>query len=166
MTFLPFFFCGNLVNDDDLSTYHDLSIPLSLFIQVPSLSIFFFQKWDILIIQKPQKTHMDHVKHSFGNPAILLLFFVGFLCLCVWSFSYITNPFSVFRKESLSTQSNTVSFNFQAYSFIYFTNMHMGCLNFVQKTQESFNSYRPTYVFLKMTLKKLYPKLQWQTKRS
>ena len=151
MTFLP------------SMTFQSLSPSLSKFLLY---QFFFFQKWDILIIQKPQKTHMDHVKHSFGNPAILLLFFVGFLCLCVWSFSYITNPFSVFRKESLSTQSNTVSFNFQAYSFIYFTNMHMGCLNFVQKTQESFNSYRPTYVSLKMTLKKLYPKLQWQTKRS
>ncbi|XP_030966732.1 uncharacterized protein At1g28695-like [Quercus lobata] len=52
---------------------------------------------------------MDHVKHSFRNPAILLLFFVGFLCLAVWSSSYITNPFSVFRKESLSSQSNTTN---------------------------------------------------------
>lgn len=122
------------------------------------------------MIQKHQNTHMDYVRNSIGNPALLLFFFFGFFYLCIWS-SSITNSFSVFQKESLSTLSNTVSFNFQAYnSFIDFTNLHMGCLNFVQKekkkTQNSFDSYRPTSMSLKMTLKKLYPKLQRQTKRS
>ncbi|GMY23014.1 hypothetical protein FCV25MIE_18255 [Fagus crenata] len=48
---------------------------------------------------------MDYTKHSIGNPA-LLLFFVGFLYLCIWSSSF-TSSFNVFRKESLSTLSNT-----------------------------------------------------------
>ena len=72
---------------------------------------------------------MDHTKHSIGNPALLLLFFVGFLYLCIWSSSF-TNSFNVFRKESLSTLSNTVSFNFLAYSFI---NSTWVFLNFAQK---------------------------------
>uniref|UniRef100_A0A2N9EFZ0 Nucleotide-diphospho-sugar transferase domain-containing protein n=1 Tax=Fagus sylvatica TaxID=28930 RepID=A0A2N9EFZ0_FAGSY len=49
---------------------------------------------------------MDYTKHSIGNPALLLLFFVGFLYLCIWSSSF-TSSFNVFRKESLSTLSNT-----------------------------------------------------------
>ena len=130
-----------------------------------AISIF-FKKWNIAMTQKHQNTRMDYVKHSIGNPALLLFFLFGFFYLCIWS-SSITNSFSVFQKESLAALSNTVSFNFQAYSFIDFTNMHMGFLNFVQKqTQNSFNSYSPTFMSLKMTSKKLYPKLQWQTKRS
>ncbi|KAF3946547.1 hypothetical protein CMV_027198, partial [Castanea mollissima] len=51
---------------------------------------------------------MDYVRNSIGNPALLLLFFFGFFYLCIWS-SSITNSFSVFQKESLSTLSNTTN---------------------------------------------------------
>lgn len=58
------------------------------------------------MIQKHQTTRMDYVKHSIGNPALLLFFLFGFFYLCIWS-SSITNSFSVFQKESLSALSNT-----------------------------------------------------------